>query len=77
MIKRLRNAYSRRPDLFSVSVITGAFLFVVVLNLFVLRHGVVWGSDMDWSSQHFMIPEYLRMRFFGTGDHHPDFAIQL
>ncbi len=77
MIKRFRNAYSRRPDLVSAVVITGAFLFVVVFNLFILRRGVVWGSDMDWSSQHFMIPEYLRTRFLETGDHRPDFAMQL
>lgn len=77
MVKRLKNAYSKKPDLFSVSVITGAFLFVVVFNLFILRRGVAWGSDMDWSSQHFMIPEYIRMRFLETGDHHPDFAMQL
>ena len=75
MIKRIRSAYRKRPDLVSALVLLAAFLFIIALNLFVLHRGGVWGSKMDWSSQHFTIPEYLRMRFFETGDWHPDFAM--
>lgn len=42
-----------------------------------MHKGIVWGSNTDWKSQHFPIPEYFRMRFYETHDIFPDFALQL
>ncbi len=39
--------------------------------------GLIWGSDTDWKSQHFAIPEYFRLRFYETHDLFPDFALQI
>ena len=77
MIKKIRGAYYRCPDLFSIAVLLLSFLFVFLFDMLILNPGGVWGSKMDWSDQHFAIPEYLRMRYFETGDKYPDFAFQL
>ena len=77
MIKKIREAYSRHPDLVAAGVLLIAFLIIFLFDMFVLNRGGVWGSSMDWSDQHFAIPEYLRMRLYETGDWYPDFAFQL
>lgn len=56
-------------------------LFLVMFTLFicwffVLRHGV-FGSKVDWISQHSVIPEYFRQLYYSTGDLFPDFAYHI
>lgn len=77
MIKRIRSAYARYPDLTAIMAILAAFFLVFAIDMLIVNPGGVWGSDVDWSDQHFSIPEYLRTRYFETGDWSPDFAMQL
>lgn len=44
--------------------------------LFCLRFGV-FGSKIDWISQHSVIPDYFRQQFYDTGNFFPEFAANL
>lgn len=55
----------------------GLFLFALFLCwLFVLQYGV-FGSSIDWISQHSTLADYFRKRFYATGNLFPDFAWNL
>ena len=45
-------------------------------RLFVLQYGV-FGSSIDWISQHSTLADYFRKRFYATGNLFPDFAWNL
>ena len=77
MIKRIKAAYGKHPDIVSIMAILSAFLIIFAIDMLIVNRGCVWGSDIDWSDQHFTIPEYLRTRYLETGDWSPDFAMQL
>ncbi len=51
-------------------------LFVVFIIL-LTRFKYTFGSKLDWSDQHFAIPEYLRTLFYKTGNPFPSFAPNL
>ena len=44
--------------------------------LFVMRQGV-FGSEIDWISQHSVLPDYFRQRFYDTKELFPSFAPNL
>ena len=67
----------KHPDAVSVIIISATFLFIIIITMILRGNGFVWGSDTDWKSQHFAIPEYFRMRFYKTHDPFPDFALQI
>ncbi len=53
-------------------------VFFVIQFLVVTRFGqYLYGSTLDWESQHYKIPEYFRTLFYSTGDLFPDFAPNL
>ena len=55
----------------------GLFFFALFLCwLFVLRYGV-FGSSIDWISQHSTLADYFRKRFYATGNLFPEFAWNL
>ena len=55
----------------------GVFFFSLLLcRLFVLQYGV-FGSSIDWISQHSTLADYFRKRFYATGNLFPDFAWNL
>lgn len=55
----------------------GLFFFSLLLcRLFVLEYGV-FGSSIDWISQHSTLADYFRKRFYATGNLFPDFAWNL
>lgn len=44
--------------------------------IFLLVHGkTLFGSDVDWISQHSVFPDYFRKLFYETGELYPDFAM--
>ncbi len=51
-------------------------LAVVLCWLFVLRRGV-FGSAVDWISQHSVLPDYFRKQFYATGELFPEFAFHI
>lgn len=57
------------------------FLFLGALGLFfcwffVGRYGI-FGSNVDWISQHSVIPDYFRQQFYETGNLFPEFAANI
>lgn len=55
----------------------GLFFFSLLLcRLFVLQYGV-FGSSIDWISQHSTLADCFRKRFYATGNLFPDFAWNL
>lgn len=57
------------------------FLLLLILTmvftaLFVLRLGV-FGSKVDWISQHSVLPDYFRQQFYDTGELFPEFALNI
>ncbi|MEZ3436091.1 MAG: YfhO family protein [Lachnospiraceae bacterium] len=50
-----------------------AFFFV---SIFVLRLGI-FGSRVDWLSQHSVFPDYFRRQFYETGELFPEFALNI
>lgn len=77
MQKKLRHFYSKHPDISAYIIISAVFLLLVSIVLIFKSQGGIWGSDKDWKSQHFAIPEYFRIRFYETHDPFPDLALQL
>ncbi len=77
MIKKIKKFYVSHPDLSALIVLSGVFCLIVSVVLVFKSQGGVWGSDKDWKSQHFAIPEYFRERFYKTHDLFPDLALQL
>lgn len=51
-------------------------LFVILLYL-IFSNNQIYGSVVDWESQHHYIPEYFRLLFYKTKDLFPDFAFNL
>ena len=49
----------------------GIILLSAGLMIACVCRGVVYGSTMDWSSQHYPIPEYFRTLFYSTHDPFP------
>lgn len=44
--------------------------------LFILRRGM-FGSAVDWISQHSVLPDYFRKQFYETGELFPEFAFHI
>lgn len=62
--------------------INGFYIFLTIFFalyfLFITNFGeYVYGSTIDWNSQHYKLPEYFRQLFYETGDLFPDFAANL
>lgn len=74
-MKKINNA--GKGDIRAIFVISGVFLAMLLLTFLSGGGKAVWGSELDWSSQHFALPEYLRTRFYETHDLFPDFSYQL
>lgn len=67
---------TRKKTLLHCGILTG-ILGAIVLLIFLVHPGCVYGAQTDWSNQHFAIPEYFRTRFYATGNLFPNFAMQL
>lgn len=57
------------------------YLFLGILTavfcyLFCFRYGV-FGSKVDWISQHSVLPDYFRQQFYDTGELFPEFAANI
>lgn len=56
----------------------GIILIIFSVILFsIIRIDYVNGSEVDWESQHWIIPEYFRTLFYDTKDIFPSFAFNL
>ena len=52
-------------------------LFIIFIFLLIILNGNIYGSTLDFESQHFFIPDYFRKLFYNTFDLFPDFAFNL
>lgn len=69
--KKRENTNGMCPELCTAALLGALTLFFCWL--FIGRFGV-FGSKVDWISQHSVIPEYFRQQFYETGDFFPEFA---
>ena len=59
-----------------------AYLWIIILSflalVFILSNTMyLYGSQLDWYSEHISIPEYFRTLFYHTKDLFPDFAMNI
>ena len=59
-----------------LSCLLPAGITVAACWFFAGRYGV-FGANMDWISQHSVIPDYFRKQFYETGNLFPEFAMNL
>mgnify|MGYP000992762431 CR=1 FL=1 len=60
----------------TLSCLLLAGITVAACWFFAGRYGV-FGANMDWISQHSVIPDYFRKQFYETGNLFPEFAMNL
>ncbi len=63
-----------KKDKINLLVITIIFIGIMI---FILRNNTLYGSILDWNTQHSVIPEYFRSLFYRTLNIFPDFALNL
>ena len=63
-----------KKDKINLLVITIIFIGIII---FILRNNTLYGSILDWNTQHSVIPEYFRSLFYRTLNIFPDFALNL
>lgn len=63
-----------KKDKINLLVITIIFIGIII---FILRNNTLYGSILDWNTQHSVIPEYFRSLFYKTLNIFPDFALNL
>ena len=63
-----------KKDKYNLIIITIIFCLII---MFILRNGNLYGSILDWNTQHSVIPEYFRSLFYKTLNIFPDFALNL
>ena len=63
-----------KKDIIYISILVLSF---IVLSLYTIKGTYLFGSSIDWYSQHIAIPEYFRTLFYNTKDLLPDFALNI
>ena len=51
--------------------------FILLYILVLLLNGRIFGSEVDWTNQHIVYPEYFRSLFYNTGQLIPSFALNI
>lgn len=64
----------KKQDIIAIATFTLAFFIIFFA---ITRGKFLFGSSIDWESQHYLIPEYFRNLFYQTKDLLPDFASHL
>lgn len=65
---------AKKSDKFYIFLLS--FIFILII-IYILRNGTLYGSTLDWNSQHSVIPAYFRSLFYKTFNLFPDFALNL
>lgn len=63
-----------KKDKLNLIIMTVIFCLIII---FILRNGNLYGSILDWNTQHSVIPEYFRSLFYKTLNIFPDFTLNL
>lgn len=56
-----------RPNIKIPAYFAGLFAFILIFIFVLLGDKYVFGSYIDWNTQHAVIPDYFRQRFYQTG----------
>ncbi len=67
----MRKLKVSKNDVICVGLLTLIYLAIVVI---ITRFTFVYGSSLDWDSQHYAIPEYFRNQFYETKNFFPSLA---
>lgn len=67
------NKFSKRDLLY---ILLPIIIFISMI-LFITNGTYLYGSELDWLSQHAEIPDYFRTLFYETKDLFPDFALNI
>ncbi len=65
----MRRLQRKERYIFLLFIVPAAFF----CWMFVLRFGI-FGAEVDWFSQHSVLPDYFRKQFYETGEFFPEFA---
>lgn len=71
-IKKFLKKY--KLDIINNLIFIGTFIFIY---LFLTKNTYIFGSNIDFRYQHYLIPEYFRELFYDTHNLFPDFAFNL
>ena len=63
-----------KKDIFAIFIYILTF---VVIYLILTTDNHLFASNVDFRTQHYLIPEYFRTLFYSTGNLFPDFAFNL
>ncbi len=64
----------KKKNYIHIAIALGLYLIMVLV---ITRFTYAYGSDLDWSAQHFAIPDNFRRQFYDTGDLFPSFLFNL
>lgn len=67
----------KRLDKKEIFAVIFAELCCILIMYFSVGNSEVYGSSLDWSSQHYAIPEYFRTLFYKTGDLFPSLGANI
>ena len=63
-----------KKDCLNISIIITIFFGII---LYIVGNDYIYGSTLDWNSQHWAFPEYFRNLFYQTGNLLPNFAFNI
>ena len=63
-----------KKDIFAVIT---AEIFCILIMYFSVKKNEIYGSSLDWASQHYAIPDYFRTLFYQTGDLFPSLGANI
>lgn len=69
----MKKNYTKR-DYINLAVLSGIYILIILILIIPNK---VYGSQLDWENQHWVLPEYFRNRFYETGQLFPSFAAEL
>ncbi len=64
----------KKKNYIHIAVLTALYLLLVLV---LTRFRYAYGSQLDWSAQHFAIPDIFRKQFYKTGELFPSFVFNL
>ena len=73
-IKKSSKRYIELNDFIYLSFVTAFILGIVFL---ITGSDYIYGSSVDWLSQHSVLPDYFRQSFYDTGRLFPEFNLNL
>ncbi len=69
----MKEKYSKR-DFINLAILSAAYIIIILI---LIIPGKVYGSQLDWENQHWVLPEYFRNRFYETEQFFPSFASEI